>query len=114
MNLIKKLMENFFYDALNNSEDSKNDSTKLSVYNDYLGINVVTDPATGASTTVQMRSNAYIAKWMTKKIDKLEDQSSDLGFRLAWGMERPDLVLTETLSFHDLGIADTDKESDAD
>ncbi|MBQ2038161.1 MAG: hypothetical protein II486_01775, partial [Thermoguttaceae bacterium] len=109
-----ELMENFFYDALNNSEDSKNDSTKLSVYNDYLGINVVTDPATGASTTVPMRSNAYIAKWMTKKIDKLEDQSSDLGFRLAWGMERPDLVLTETLSFHDLGIADTDKESDAD
>lgn len=107
-----ELMFDFFYDALSNSEDSKDDSDKLSVYNDYLGINVVTDPATGASTTVPMRSNAYIAKWMTKKIDKLEDQSSDLGFRLAWGMERPDLVLTETLSFHDLGIADTNKERD--
>ncbi len=98
-----ELMEEFFCDALNNSEDSKVDHTKDSVYNDYLGINVVTDPATGAS-----------AKWMTKKIDKLEDQSGDLGFRLAWGMERPDLVLTETLSFHDLGIADTNKESDPD
>lgn len=34
----------------------------------------------------------------------------DFGFRLIWGMERPDLLLTETLSFHDLGIADTPNE----
>ena len=46
------------------------------------------------------------------KIEKLEDQTSDLGFRLVWGMERPDLVLTETLNFHDLGIADTKIECD--
>ncbi|MGI5831683.1 MAG: hypothetical protein ACOX6D_04020 [Thermoguttaceae bacterium] len=31
----------------------------------------------------------------------------DFGFRIVWGMERPDLLLTETLNFHDLGIADT-------
>ena len=46
------------------------------------------------------------------KIEKLEDQTADLGFRLVWGMERPDLVLSETLNFHDLGIADTEIEVD--
>ena len=34
----------------------------------------------------------------------------DFGMRLVWGMERPDLLLTETLAFHDLGIADTERE----
>ena len=35
----------------------------------------------------------------------------DFGFRLIWGMERPDLLLTETLNFHDLGIADTSADA---
>ena len=56
----------------------------------------------------------FRSEWMTKEIKDLNDQSSDLGFRLVWGMERPDLVLTETLNFHDLGIADTKLEQDTD
>ena len=33
--------------------------------------------------------------------------SSHADYRLAWGMERPDLLLTETLAFHDRRVADT-------
>lgn len=51
-----------------------------------------------------------ILDWMNRDIKDLSDQTKDLGFRLVWGMERPDLVLTETLNFHDLGIADTNIE----
>lgn len=51
-----------------------------------------------------------LLSWMNRDIEKLSDQTTDLGFRLVWGMERPDLVLTETLNFHDLGIADTNIE----
>ncbi|MGN0910286.1 MAG: hypothetical protein ACI4NV_02560 [Thermoguttaceae bacterium] len=51
-----------------------------------------------------------LLNWMNRDIEKLSDQTKDLGFRLVWGMERPDLVLTETLNFHDLGIADTNIE----
>lgn len=51
-----------------------------------------------------------LLSWMNRDIEKLSDQTKDLGFRLVWGMERPDLVLTETLNFHDLGIADTNIE----
>lgn len=58
------------------------------------------------------RSDVYIAEWMSQEIGDLSDQTSDMGFRLCWGMERPDLILTETLSFHDLGIADTVYASD--
>ncbi len=31
--------------------------------------------------------------------------------RLVWGMERPDLVMTETLAFHDLRVADTAQDT---
>ncbi|MDD3587628.1 MAG: hypothetical protein PHQ75_10640, partial [Thermoguttaceae bacterium] len=39
--------------------------------------------------------------------DTSKTVTQDSQFRLVWGMERPDLVLTETLNFHDLGIANT-------
>ncbi|MBQ2684413.1 MAG: hypothetical protein IJG02_11145, partial [Thermoguttaceae bacterium] len=49
-----------------------------------------------------------IANWLEGIIDHEEH---DFGFRRVWGMERPDLLLTETLNFHDLGIADTRSEN---
>ncbi|MBR2585642.1 MAG: hypothetical protein IKE64_09470, partial [Thermoguttaceae bacterium] len=49
-----------------------------------------------------------IAHWLEGIINH---EGRDFGFRRVWGMERPDLLLTETLSFHDLGIADTRSES---
>ncbi|MDO4585916.1 MAG: hypothetical protein Q4C95_01315 [Planctomycetia bacterium] len=56
-----------------------------------------------------------ITKWLCQK--ETEEGStppvSDLGFRLVWGMERPDLVLTETMSFHDLKIADTREDNNS-
>ncbi|MBR4833872.1 MAG: hypothetical protein IKU86_06010, partial [Thermoguttaceae bacterium] len=107
-------MADFFLSALNNSKDAANDAT--SGYRDADGNfpKVATVDASGVETTtfVDRRANELIAEWTSRGIQSLKDQSSDLGFRLAWGMERPDLVLTETLSFHDLGIADTDKAQD--
>jgi hypothetical protein len=38
-----------------------------------------------------------------------DDSTSFRG--LVWGMENPELLLTETLAFHDKGIADTDQET---
>ncbi len=107
----KEQMEAFFLDALNNSEDSLDDVNKFSVYRDYEGNESVETDSDG-NVVARKRSNRLIAEWMTKPIKKLEDQASDLGFRVAWGMERPDLLLTETLNFHDLGIADTKYEGD--
>ncbi|MBO7680900.1 MAG: hypothetical protein J6S75_14685, partial [Thermoguttaceae bacterium] len=49
-----------------------------------------------------------IANWLEGIINH---EGHDFGFRRVWGMERPDLLLTETLNFHDLGIADTRAES---
>jgi len=107
-------MEAFFLSALNNSKDAAND--EKCGYRDADGNfpKVTTVDASGVETTtfVDRRANELIAEWSSREIKSVKDQSSDLGFRLAWGMERPDLVLTETLSFHDLGIADTDKAQD--
>ncbi|MBQ2850253.1 MAG: hypothetical protein IJE77_07200, partial [Thermoguttaceae bacterium] len=101
-------MADFFLSALNNSKDAANDAT--SGYRDADGnfpkVTTVVD-GVESSTFVDRRANELIAEWSSREIKSIKDQSSDLGFRLAWGMERPDLVLTETLSFHDLGIADT-------
>lgn len=106
-------MADFFLSALNNSKDAANDAT--SGYRDADGnfpkVTTVVD-GVESSTFVDRRANELIAEWSSREIKSLKDQSSDLGFRLAWGMERPDLVLTETLSFHDLGVADTDKAHD--
>jgi len=100
-------MYDFFLDALNGSEEYvKATNAVHSVYFKPFE----TDPDTGVTT--YFTSNELVAKWASKKIEKLEDQTSDLGFRLVWGMERPDLVLTETLNFHDLGIANTEIEID--
>ncbi len=101
-------MNKFFKDALEKSEEANGANSTVYQCPDW-----VTDAVNEDGTVNDLRSNAYIAKWMSKKIEKLEDQSSDLGFRLVWGMERPDLLLTETLSFHDLGIADTEYEQDS-
>ncbi len=107
-------MEAFFLSALNNSKDAAND--EKSGYRDADGLlpEVTTVDASGVETSTRedRRANELIAEWTSREIKSVKDQSSDLGFRLAWGMERPDLVLTETLSFHDLGIADTDKAHD--
>ncbi|MBQ5790737.1 MAG: hypothetical protein IIW01_10640, partial [Thermoguttaceae bacterium] len=106
-------MAAFFLNALNNSKDAANDAT--SGYRDADGnFPKVTTVVDGVETSnfVDRRANELIAEWSSREIKSVKDQSSDLGFRLAWGMERPDLVLTETLSFHDLGIADTDKAQD--
>ena len=46
-----------------------------------------------------------------KLTDGRETNGNDIGFRRVWGLERPDLALTETLNFHDLGIADTNNDS---
>ena len=54
-----------------------------------------------------------IANWLEGIIPNESNvlEEHDFGFRRVWGMERPDLLLTETLNFHDLGIADTQAES---
>ncbi len=113
-------MFHFFNDALNDSEifvsgANYKDAGGKDVYfgADFVPAKVDDDGnVTAQATCALRRSDEDIAAWMSKKIERIEDQTSDMGFRLCWGMERPDLVLTETLSFHDLGIADTDKETD--
>lgn len=103
-------MANFFRNALNNSYNAK--TAEKSGYRDADG-NFPEKPGAEAGASREDRlANELIAEWMSREIKSVKDQSSDLGFRLVWGMERPDLVLTETLSFHDLGIADTDKATD--
>lgn len=97
-------MFHFFNDALNVSEAFVPGAH-------YVGPNGVVNFG-GPGGYTQKRSDLYIAEWMSQEIGDLSDQTSDMGFRLCWGMERPDLVLTETLSFHDLGIADTEYASD--
>lgn len=102
-------MNDFFRSALEHSEDSLLSNDKNT---DYAVPQWVIKSFEREGINTDQRANFFIAKWMSKKIEKLEDQSSDLGFRLVWGMERPDLLLTETLNFHDLGIADTEFEDD--
>ncbi len=105
-----KQMATFFRNALNNSYNAK--TAEKSGYRDADG-NFPEKPGAEAGAPREDRlANELIAEWMSREIKSVKDQSSDLGFRLVWGMERPDLVLTETLSFHDLGIADTDKAAD--
>ncbi len=106
--VVTEQMFNFFKDALDNSVSSNG---AASCYVDFNGVSVGDiDEATGAVTRY-LPSNELIARWTSKEIKDLHDQSTDLGFRVVWGMERPDLVLTETLNFHDLGIADTELET---
>lgn len=50
-----------------------------------------------------------LANWLEGK--NAAGTAVDFGFRRVWGMERPDLLLTETLSFHDLGIANTAEDN---
>ncbi len=101
-------MADFFLSALNNSKNANGDA---SGYRDADGelpkVSTVDASGDERTTRVDRRANELIAEWMSRDVKSVKDQSGDLGFRLAWGMERPDLVLTETLSFHDLGIADT-------
>lgn len=108
-------MFKFFVNALNNGHD-----INIEDGSEYERPNYV--DANDGEVTIKygdkkkkiIRLDGYIAKWLSKEIEDIKDQSCDLGFRLAWGMERPDLLLTETLSFHDLGIADTEWEADTD
>ncbi len=56
----------------------------------------------------------YCKSWMMSANDLDAAAVTDkikLQFRQVWGMERPDLLLTETLNFHDLGVADTEWEN---
>ncbi|MDO5309071.1 MAG: hypothetical protein Q4G03_06210, partial [Planctomycetia bacterium] len=93
---VRLQIEDFFREAIDGSSETNSGATSF--------VNA------SLSFDSSKRSNQLVAEWMTRKIDKLEDQTTDLGFRLVWGMERPDLVLTETLNWHDLGIADTEFE----
>ena len=52
-------------------------------------------------------SQALVAWLNGQSLDNPGVGQDDFGMRLVWGMERPDLLLTETLAFHDLGIANT-------
>ena len=117
-------MFHFFSDALNDSEVFVEGAQYKDANGTVVDFGANFVPAktddegniTEAEHYVYRRSDENIAAWLSKKIEHIEDQTSDMGFRLCWGMERPDLVLTETLSFHDLGIADTafEKDTDAD
>ena len=54
-----------------------------------------------------------LVSWLNgQSLSHVEIGKDDFGMRLVWGMERPDLLLTETLAFHDLGIADTTGDDD--
>lgn len=104
-------MRDFFVDALNGCDAYKKaDDTTHSVYPLY--------SYNDGGTINYFNSIDLVAKWLSKEFKKegdnykIEDPTTDLGFRVVWGMERPDLVLTETLNFHDLGIADTEIEFD--
>ena len=107
-------MAAFFRNAFNNSYNEQ--TAEPSGYRNADGffpeVKTVDDAGVETTTNVNRRANELIAEWMSREIKSVKDQAGDLGFRLAWGMERPDLVLTETLSFHDLGIADTDEAHD--
>lgn len=109
-----ELMAAFFRNAFNNSYNEQ--TAEPSGYRNADGffpeVKTVDDAGVETTTNVDRRANELIAEWMSREIKSVKDQAGDLGFRLAWGMERPDLVLTETLSFHDLGIADTEKAHD--
>ncbi len=53
-----------------------------------------------------------LVSWLNgQSLSHVEIGKDDFGMRLVWGMERPDLLLTETLAFHDLGIADTSSDA---
>ncbi|MBP3531815.1 MAG: hypothetical protein J6K25_11650 [Thermoguttaceae bacterium] len=109
-----ELMAAFFRNAFNNSYNEQ--TAEPSGYRNADGffpeVKTVDDAGVETTTNVDRRANELIAEWMSREIKSVKDQAGDLGFRLAWGMERPDLVLTETLSFHDLGIADTKEAHD--
>ncbi|MGI6401040.1 MAG: hypothetical protein ACOX0A_02845 [Thermoguttaceae bacterium] len=100
-------MYDFFFDALDNSTKYDENNVPVSVH--WSSNEITEDDQDGPLTSADL-----IVKWLTEKIDDRDDQASDLGFRCVWGMERPDLVLTETLSFHDLGVADTNLEEGVD
>lgn len=55
-------------------------------------------------------AQAFVSWLNGQSVDHTKIGEDDFGFRLVWGMERPDLLLTETLNFHDHGIADTKYE----
>ncbi|MDO5580796.1 MAG: hypothetical protein Q4G69_06645 [Planctomycetia bacterium] len=65
-------------------------------------------PGIPGDVNKQMTFATATAWWMQSKTSETKDANSkDLGFRMIWGMERPDLLLTETLNWHDLGVANT-------
>ena len=41
------------------------------------------------------------------EFNEYASMNGEVDYRLAWGMERPDLLLTETLAFHKRNVADT-------
>lgn len=109
-------MAAFFLDAFNGAK--KYDKTQASSYLGWDGLPLKTKEKQivgGVETEVERNKTdaEVLADWLNRGIGKLEDQTTDLGFRLVWGMERPDLLLTETLNFHDLGIADTQRDKDS-
>ncbi|MCF0234247.1 MAG: hypothetical protein HUK22_04630, partial [Thermoguttaceae bacterium] len=121
-----EIMSKFFLSLYNSSNDAIQTDP---YYRDKYGnavTKMVKDPTTGADVpgTTLLTDAELVALWLqgktatnqTKGIGDLGDQSTDLGFRVVWGMESPDLLLTETLNFHDLGIADgkISKKSDSE
>ena len=74
----------------------------------------------------RLHTRRVLAQWAVNIVDFLDadaimtpfrypistdDHEPDVGSRrVVWGCEYPDLIITETLAFHDRGIADTDKD----
>ncbi|MGI9459070.1 MAG: hypothetical protein ACR2NF_03650, partial [Pirellulales bacterium] len=64
-----------------------------------------------------------LAQWAINMVDFLDADSIMTPYRyddgtadenVVWGCEQPDLIITETLAFHDRGIADGDGDADFD
>lgn len=86
----------------------------------------------GSDTTeerIRKHSMRVLAQWAINVVDFMDPDAIMTPFRfgsgpsdVVWGCEAPDVVITETLAFHDRGIADdvahgklsTDKDGDTD
>ena len=64
-----------------------------------------------------------LAQWAVNVVDYIDADAIMTPFRYAdgieednvvWGCENPDLIITETLAFHDRAIADTDEDDGPD
>ncbi len=95
----KDQMNDFFMDFFNTPDKVRTNPSEV-----MYGTTVAEEETCGKA----------VALWLQASNEESTDTSDppvtslkNLQFRCVWGLERPDLLLTETLNLHDLKIADT-------